>query len=839
MIDSLLFDDVLMFRLLCLIAFFTFNANAIVLEDYLPDDFRYQTAIPTPKAVTGVEVGERHYRHDQIVQYMSVLAASSPRAKLVEYGRTNEGRRLVLLFISSEENIKNLEQLPNDDSILKVWNGFSVHGNETSGANASVIYAYHLIAGYSDELNQLLNETLIIIDPVINPDGYDRFITDVNSMRGMIDNPDSNDASHHEQTPNGRTNHYWFDLNRDWLLLTQTESQHRIQQFQKWQPHVLDDHHEMGSDKTFFFQPGVPQRTNPLIPQKNIELTNKLAQFHSKTLDEKQALYYSREDYDDFYPGKGSTYPDLHGSIGILFEQASARGGNLQTSEGKRLLWQGIDNQFRTAVSTLQGAYALKSELINYKKQFYNNALKQADKENFKGYILSADNVYNAEKLSNFLSSHNIQYSKLKVDVSADNKDFPAEKSIFIPVQQPQYTLIQALFSEQKKFTDNTFYDVSAWNLVMAWGLNSAKLKTTPETEDANWKKPHNSYRKNALAYAFNWDEGNSAGALNYLQQKKVTTKALAKEFTIKSNGHTVIFKPGAIIIPTNDIKEDELLTLLSNLAEFFKVSAFAITSGLNSNGVDLGSPSFTTLKSPKALLVIGEGVNSYQAGSIWHLFDAEIGLALTKVDTGRFAKIDLDEYSHLIMPSGNYKMLDEKSIEKMNQWVKQGGTLISLQKSSLWVEKNIQKFVKEAEKDDSEKVRKSYADFEKDNAENIIGGAIVAATADLSHPLGFGMHQQDQYVMLQGKAMLEPSKNPYVTTLKAPKNALAAGYLSEQMKNLVNDSSLLIAEKHGKGNLIKFAFNPNFRGFWKGTQKWLINSVYLSSLIQKTEIED
>ncbi|MBL4774121.1 MAG: hypothetical protein JKX98_11205, partial [Alcanivoracaceae bacterium] len=271
----------LKFTLLCIISFST---QAIVLEDYLPKDTRYNTAIPTPRAITGVEVGDRHYRHDQIVQYLNVLAASSSRAKVVDYGVTNEGRRLILLFISSEENIGKLDSLATDNNILRVWNGFSVHGNEASGANASVLYAYHLIAGYSEKIEKILNETLIIIDPTINPDGYDRFVTDVNSMRGIIDNTDENDSSHNEQNPNGRTNHYWFDLNRDWLLLSQIESRARIKQFHKWQPHVLDDHHEMGSDKSFFFQPGVPERTNPLIPLKNIELTNKLGKYHAKTL---------------------------------------------------------------------------------------------------------------------------------------------------------------------------------------------------------------------------------------------------------------------------------------------------------------------------------------------------------------------------------------------------------------------------------------------------------------------------------------------------------------------------------------------------------------------------
>lgn len=826
--------------LFAILVLFSHIAQAIILEDYLPQDSRYDTSIPTPRAVTGVEVGQRHYRHDQIVHYLSVIAASSPRAKLVDYGVTNEGRRLVLLFISSPENISKLDSLADNPQILKVWNGFSVHGNEASGANASVLYAYYLVAGHSEKADDILKDTLIIIDPVINPDGYDRFVTDVNSFRGMIDSTDKNDRSHNEQFPNGRTNHYWFDLNRDWLLLTQTESIYRIQQFHKWQPNVLDDHHEMGSDRTFFFQPGVPERTNPLIPEMNIELTNQLAKFHAETLDEKQAAYYSQENYDDFFPGKGSTYPDLHGAVGILFEQAGAKGGNLETAEGKRLLTDGIDNHFRTAVSTLRGAHQLKDKLIDYKKSFYEHALQQSEKEGFDGYVVDVNGDYNkARKLTEFLSLHQINAFKLKKNVTIDGHKYKVEDSLYIPLRQRQFMLIKSLFMTDKKFRDNTFYDVSAWNLPMAWGLDYAKLKSNPEVQEIYWKQPHNSYRKEAVAYAFNWDDGNSAGALTYLQQRNIDVKVLAKSFKLKTNGETTEFRPGSIIIPVTKENSQSLISDLSNLSEFFQVSVFPLVSGLTPEGVDLGSPSITTLKKPKVLLLSGQGVNPYQAGSIWHLFDTQVGLALTKINIEQLKNIDLHDYSHLILPSANMKPLSEKDNQKISEWVKHGGSLISLQKSAKWVEENIQLQKPEEKKDSEPPVRKAYAEYEHDEAERIIGGAIVSAHADLTHPLSFGLHQNMQYVMLQGNAVLNKADNSYVTPMVADEKALAAGYISQEKQNQINGSSLLIAERFGKGSLIKFAFNPNFRGYWRGTQKWLINSIYFSQLIRKTKLPE
>ena len=829
-------------RLFLFLCFITFSTQAVILEDYLPQDTRYDTSIPTPKAVTGIEVGYRHYRHDQIVQYLSILGASSARARLMDYGMTHEGRRLVLLFISSDKNMENLEELAKRDDILRIWNGFSVHGNEASGANASILYAYHLIAGHSEKIDKILNETLIIIDPTINPDGYDRFITDVNSNRGVIDNSDENDSSHIEQSPNGRTNHYWFDLNRDWLLLTQPESRARIKQFHQWRPHVLDDHHEMGSNKSFFFQPGVPERANPLIPTKNIALTNKLGKFHAKTLSEKGMSFYTQESYDDFYPGKGSTYPDLQGSVGILFEQASARGGKLQTEEGLRTLTEGIDNQFRTALSTLTGAYSLKAELINYKKDFFTQAENQASKQNFKGYVLDfKNNTIKAQQMVDYLSIHNIKVSMLDKPLTIDKHKFEADVSLYIPINQEQYTLIKSLFSTQKNFKDNTFYDVSAWNIGMAWGIDYAKSKTEPSTKDIEFSSAQNTYAKNAIAYAFNWSDGNAPAALNYLQQKNIMVKVASKAFSIKINRENIDFKPGAIIVPINKDNQSQVLSALSNLSEFFQISSYALTQGLNEIGVDLGSPSITTLKPPKVLMVKGRGINAYQTGSIWHLFDTQVGLALTKITKLQLDKIELNNYSHLILPSGKYQSLSDKETDRIKVWVKLGGTLISLQQSAMWTEKTIQGIKENSPEDidiENQEANKRYAEFESDQAKNTIGGAIISAHVDLTHPLGFGMQHTTQYVLLKGNSLLKSSKNQYSTPLMATKNARSAGYISDEKLKTINNSPLIIADKMGKGTIVKFNFNPTFRGFWLGTQKWLINAVYFSSLIKKTDLD-
>ena len=315
-----------------------------------------------------------------------------------------------------------------------------------------------------------------------------------------------------------------------------------------------------------------------------------------------------------------------------------------------------------------------------------------------------------------------------------------------------------------------------------------------------------------------------------------ILAKVASKSFDAKDNGKNITFSPGTIIIPTTNNGNEKIMQALSDMSTFFQVSSIALTTGLNEQGIDLGSPAITTLKQPKVLLLMGEGVNSYQAGSIWHLFDTSIGLPLTKIRKTQLKNIEIEKYTHLILPSGNYNSVTEQTTNKINNWVKQGGQLITLQKSAQWAEKNIQK-ITTTEKAEAKVENKPYGDFEADLAKNTIGGAIISAHADLTHPLGFGMKHKIQYLLLKGNAFLQASKNAYATPLKATEKALAAGYISEEKLKQVNKASMLIAERLGQGTVIKFGFNPSFRGFWLGTQNWLVNAVFFSSLIEKTEL--
>ena len=357
----------------------SFSSYSASVSTYLPTS-HYDNKVPTPESSLGYGIGERHPRHDQVLHYLQQVAEASSRVKIEEMGRTTEFRSQALLTISSPENLTNLEQILARRSNLTasakdpivVWLGYSVHGDEISGTNAAMVVAYYLAASKNKAVADMLNDTIIVMEPSINPDGMDRFVNWVTMHRGITENADPNHIEHHQGWRTGRTNHFGFDLNRDWLLLSQQESQNRIPYFHKYQPNVLGDFHEMGANGSYFFQPGIPSRTHPLTLAKNTELTKLLATYHAKALDSTNRLYYSEESYDDFYYGKGSTYPDINGSVGVLFEQASSRGLLQNTDNGVLTFQYGVQNHVLTSLSTIEGAWKNKSKFTDYRQRFYH-----------------------------------------------------------------------------------------------------------------------------------------------------------------------------------------------------------------------------------------------------------------------------------------------------------------------------------------------------------------------------------------------------------------------------------------------------------------------------------
>ena len=822
------------------------------LSYYLPKSLQYDPKIPTPKSVLGYEVGEWHVSHDQLITYMKSLADASDRVLIQEYARSYENRPLIHLIFTSPQNHQKLDQLKanhqklintaqsgslnTEDMPLVVNLGYCVHGNEASTANAALLTAYYLAAAQGSQIDQLLENNIILVDPVLNPDGMHRFSTWVNMHKGANLITDPNSREFNEVFPGGRTNHYWFDLNRDWLLLQHPESRGRIEKFQEWRPNILTDHHEMGSNSTFFFQPGIPSGTNPLTPAQNQELTAEIGTYHAKALDAIGSTYFTKEVFDDFYYGKGSTYPDVQGSIGILFEQASTRGHARATVNGILTFPFAIRNHFTVSLSTLAAAQDMRVKLLNYQRDFY----KQTPKE--KGaYIFGSEyDLSRNYHLADILRQHKIEVKLLNKDLTADNQQFKSGKAFVVPMDQAQARLIKAVFQKQTTFTDSIFYDISTWTLPLAFNLPYAKVANVPDASTIDtfeYPKGKAPTKISQVGYVFPWDAYYSPRALNRLQQKGIILKVATQKSTVETTEGTLELDYGTVFIPAGNqsISANNLFTLLKTIAEEDAVNVYAIKSGLANEGVDLGSGNFEALKRPQVLMLVGRGVRSYEAGEIWHLFDQRYKMPISMVDLDRFEGLDLGKYNTLILPGGFYNSLNGKGLDKIKYWLNRGNTLISIGTANTWVNNaglNQIKFKNIANTDSLGVL--NYGEKSRKRGAQRIGGIILEAQIDLSHPLGYGFKDTKVPLFKNTEHFAEISKSPYATPLYYDSSPLLSGYISKRNLDLVASSAAVQIGHYGRGQVISFMDNPNFRAFWFGTNKLFANAVFFGKNIDR-----
>lgn len=827
--------------------------------DYLPKNQNYDPAIPLPADVLGYPVGTWHVRHDQLVNYMYALADASDRVTIKEIGRTHEYRPLLQLVITSASNHANIDQLRKQhvtrieggesapsNAPLIINMGYSVHGNEPSGANASMLVAYYLAASNGDEVQQLLHENIILLDPSLNPDGLSRFAQWANSHKGKTLVSDKLHREHREHWPSGRTNHYWFDLNRDWLLLTHPESRARIAQFHHWRPHVLTDFHEMGTDSTYFFQPGISSRKNPWTPDTNVTLTAALGDFHAKALDLDKQLYFTQESFDDFYYGKGSTYPDAHGSIGILFEQASSRGHLQDSINGLLSFPDTIQNQVTTSLSTFAGSLANKNAILAFQKQFHEDtqALIKDDKINAFAIQGNLDQS-RFERAQAILSSHQIDFSIVDKNVTIDGLELEANNALIVPVNQTQYRLIRSLFSERQRFTDNTFYDVSNWNLPLAFNLNYAalsksdvrKIKTKRIVEK---KMAQTTVDANAYAFAFEWHDYEAPKLLQYLLTNKVQVRVAGADFTaqVASAGSVSSrdFSKGAIVIPSALAQPANVADILTNKAKELNIDIYNLASGLTSKGIDLGSRRFAPVGLPKVLLIGGKGTSQYEVGEIWHYFDTRLGLPATLLDLSDLNDADITRYTHIVFASGSYSSVNDDTAAAMKEWVKKGGVLIG-QKSAVrwfsnkkWIDNEVFSKTKIDEAFTTDGLE--FGDKSALAAKKLIAGSVYRAEIDLSHPLMFGFEDSNLPLFKTTNMVVKASQNPFNEVATYQNKPLVAGYTADELQALIGNTTAIVAKPVGNGVVIGFVDNIHFRGYWDGTSKLMANGLYMSPLI-------
>lgn len=832
------------------LAFFIFQSSLFSQEYFYGKYAPFEKNIPTPKEFFGFEIGEYHARHDQIISYFKKLAELSEYAEYMEYGKTFEGRPLSMLIISSPENLKNLENIRKahlslmskydekqaSDQPVIINLGYSVHGNEPSSTESSILTAYTLLASQHTAVKNYLKNAVIFIDPALNPDGRERHTQWANMYRAESLVADNDDAEHNEIWPRGRTNHYWFDLNRDWLLAINPESRAKLQWYHQWYPNVVGDFHEMGTNSSFFFEPMKANGSkNPIMPAENyIELNNLFAEYFIKATDEIGSLYFTKEVFDGTYPGYGSSYGDLQGGLALLFEQASSRGHVQNTPYGEMTFAFTIRNQYVSAMATIQAATEHKSKLRKYQNYFFKSALTNAETDKVKAYSFRHEQDQNRIKaFIDKLLIHKIQVYH--------NKD---KNGYIVPTRQPQYRMVQSFFETYNTYNDSVFYDASAWSVANFYNIRYQGEKIQPalgdEIKDLSYIVKTSPVVKSDYAYILDWNDINAAAALHYLQHKGMVLATSYRPYTVNTaEGKPFKTNYGALVLPVakQKLSSEEIYSHLQMVQNKYQVNIQALKSGYSSDGIDIGSGNVRALEKPKPVLLIGEGTSSYEAGEIWHHFDQRLNMPLPKVALHRFRQLDLSKYNTMIMVSGSYSGLDSIDVRKISMWLSQGNTLITTGGAVSWAIRNKivkEKLVEEPKKEKNIPERKPFEQAMELLGKESLGGAIFKVNIDNTHPLGFGYTQNEIPVYKNNNIWLSPSENEYSTISKYSANPHIDGYISpKNLNDFMKNAASCIISPAGQGRVVMFADNPVFRGSWYSTDRMLTNAVFFGQQIR------
>lgn len=812
----------------------------------------YLTGVPAPETVLGTRVGVRHARPDEIVTYFRSVDAASDRVAVHEYARTYEGRPLLYAVVTSPANHARLDailaanrRLSEDPGAVSdaaladmpgvVWMGYSVHGNEASGGDAALLTLYHLVAGTGD-VEATLDDLVLLLLPDLNPDGRARFVGWSSRYAGAVPVGDPQDVEHREAWPGGRTNHYWFDLNRDWMPVVHPESEARLRLFHEVRPQLLLDFHEMGGESTFFFQPGVPSRTNPNTPALNQELTGRIAAFHARRLDGIGSLYFTKEGYDDFYYGKGSTYPDVNGAVGILFEQASSRARVADTRNNGRMPYGfTVRNQLSAALSSIEAAQALRLDLLRMQRDFYREAGDFARRQPMAGFVFGdGGDPQRAAMLVELLRKHRIRVHRLGRALERDGERFAPDAAYVVPLDQPQARLIHGLFERPKTFTDSLFYDVSAWTLPLAYGLPMAELArgdgaaVGAEVTEAPAVTGTLVGGTASYAYLVPWNRFLAPRALARLQAAGLRVRLAAKPFRVTVAGQTRDFPRGVLVVPVGaqDVPADTVHAAVARAVAEDGVEAFAVSTGLNLAGPDLGSGSLARLDAPRLALVVGEGTDAGNAGEVWHVLGERFGLAVSLLDARDFGRLDLSDYTVLLMAGGSYRGVDADAVKT---WVRNGGRLVATSSAADWAADNglVALQAREARSLDSLLRRLPYAELSLTRGAQAVGGSIFMAQLDTTHPLAFGLPERLPFFR-DASNFFDPSTTPGTNVAVYTDAPLVAGYLSDERLAQASGAAAVVAANFGRGQVIVMPDNPTFRGFWLGTTALYMNAIFL-----------
>ncbi|TGY87799.1 peptidase [Marinicauda algicola] len=850
----------------CSLLAVTGAASAEPIGFFQVENTRYDSAVPTPEEVFGFGIGERPVRHDQMVAYLTRLAEVSDRIEVETIGYSHERRPILFFTVTSPENHarigeireahlqRRLGEAPADAAPMPIWLNYGVHGAESSGMDAAIPLLYHYAAAQGQEVEAQLSEAVILVTAIFNPDGHTRRIDHNNTFWTYADVTDPAHAAHDLWTE-ARTNHYWFDLNRQWLLLTQPEAQAWIAKWHEWKPMVSADYHEMGTDSPFYFHPGEPARRNPLIPERARDLTLGIAGHHAGWLDTEARLYTAEENFDNFYIGKGSTYPQVNGSLGILFEIGAARGGEIESEHGLVTHADNVRTQFRTSLTTVQGALAQREEITAYQREFFAEAPRLARQDRTRAYVFTArGDAARSARFVELLRQHDVDVFELARDVTVDGTEFAAGEAFVVPMNQDQYRMIRGVFDRVTEFEENIFYDVSGWTLPLAYDLDYAALtggqfndRLLGEAAMGTLAAPPVPPRA-PYGYVFSWTDSYAPRALYRVLDAGLFARVSREPFTVETTEGEADFERGAVFVPL--ARQDEgparIHDLMRTIANEDGVHVHAVTSGFTPTpGRDLGAWNvFSTVERPEILLLYDDGLARYDAGEVWWTLDYRMRVPVTLRRKDNLGGLDWSRYTHLILVGGNAG-LSEEATTRVNQWIREeGGTLIASRQGAYWAQEAFLGLEAAGDEDEGEGedvadqtryVRYDFAELDVRDAEHVIGGALFETDLDITHPLGFGLLDRSLAVNRNTTATLvRPEGDPYAVVAEYTEEPLLSGYASQRRLDEIAGTPAVVAQRHGAGAVILFADNPVFRGTYPGSEKLLLNAIFLSGLIDR-----
>lgn len=832
-----------------------FMIRAVTFLLLLAVFFSADAQVKSPEEFLGYKIGAHFTPHWKVVNYFQHVVENAPKMmKLQQYGETNEGRPLMIAFVSSAENIENLENIRKNNLRLAnqsldkvaamentpavVWLSYNVHGNEASSTEAAMMTLYALVDPSNTKTKEWLKNTVVVIDPCINPDGRDRYVNWFNSIVGKEYNPLIDAREHAEPWPGGRTNHYNFDLNRDWAWQTQIETQQRIKLYNEWLPQVHVDYHEQGINNPYYFAPAAQPYHEVITPwQRDFQVT--IGKNHAKYFDENGWLYFTKEEFDLYYPSYGDTYPIYNGAIGMTYEQAGHSLGGLGVikEDGDTLtLVDRVMHHYTTSLSTIEISSQNAAKLIKEFHKFFNDAVTTGVGD-YKSYIIKntpgSDERINA--LLQLLDRNKIAYTEPKPGNATgynynnrrDENFSITSDDILISSQQPKSALVKVLFEPNSKLVDSVTYDITAWSLPYVYGLKAYASKQNISSAVTLHKTTAivNAATSN-YGYALQWKGMQTAKTVAQLLKRGIKLRYVEEPFELSGNkfdrGSILILKTG------NNLNAWDIVRKVCNETN---TTLYPISTGFVDKGFDFGSTKVHFIKAPRVALVTGQGIGSNSAGEIWFLFEQQLNYPITLINLNNLLRANWNAFDILIMPDGNYPFLtDKNSAEEFHDWINKGGRVIALEGAVSQLSKldwaiKVKKAEEGDKKDSSYAALRKYEGRDRETLANITAGSIYKVEIDNTHPLAFG-YPDYYYTLKQDDNIYEFTKEGWNVGI-IRKDEPVAGFVGYKLKPRLKDGLLFGVQIVGNGTITYLADDVLFRNFWENGKLMFCNAVF------------